>query len=194
MSGCSKSSMMHGRAFTAVSAGPDHGARDLGSHRTDHVEHGRPSRVRRVRAAEEPTQTTFVTPDEANLQVGFVVYPAGGEIARHEHRPVERTISGTSEVLVIRSGSCELDVYDDARTLVATRELRQGDVMVMVGGGHGFRLTETTVLLEVKQVPTWGRTRRSASDPRQRACPFRRELSERPSASLPAGSRRRGAS
>lgn len=109
-----------------------------------------------VRAAEDPQQTTFVTPDEANLQVGFVVYPAGGEIARHEHRPIERTIRGTSEVLIVRSGCCELDVYDDARALVATRELRQGDVMVMVGGGHGFRLTEDTVLLEVKQGPYTG--------------------------------------
>jgi quercetin dioxygenase-like cupin family protein len=109
-----------------------------------------------VRAAEQPPQTTFVTPDEANLQVGFVVYPAGGEIARHSHRPVERTILGTSEVLVVRKGTCELDVYDTEHALVATRELRAGDVMVMVAGGHGFRLLEDTVLLEVKQGPYTG--------------------------------------
>jgi quercetin dioxygenase-like cupin family protein len=109
-----------------------------------------------VRAAEDPRETTFVTPDEANLQVGFVVYPAGGEIARHSHRPIERTILGTSEVLVVRMGRCELDIYDEAQTLVTTRELREGDVMVMVGGGHGFRLTEDTVLLEVKQGPYTG--------------------------------------
>jgi hypothetical protein len=69
---------------------------------------------------------------------------------------VERTIIGTSEVLVVRDGLCELDVFDDDRELVATRQLRRGDVMVMVGGGHGFRLLEDTVLLEVKQGPYTG--------------------------------------
>jgi hypothetical protein len=98
----------------------------------------------------------FVTPNAATLQVGFVVYPAGGRIARHVHRPIERTISGTSEVLVVRSGACELDVYDSSHTLVATRLLTRGDVMVMLAGGHGFRVTEDAVLLEVKQGPYTG--------------------------------------
>lgn len=98
----------------------------------------------------------FVTPDEANLQVGFIVYAAGGQIARHAHRPIERTIRGMSEVLVVREGRCEFDLYDDARALVATREVCRGDVLVLVGGGHGFRLMEDTVLLEVKQGPYLG--------------------------------------
>ena len=41
-------------------------------------------------------------------------------------------------------------------TLIATRELATGDVMLMVGGGHGFRMLEDTVLLEVKQGPYTG--------------------------------------
>lgn len=103
-----------------------------------------------------PEKTTFPIPPESNLQVGFVVYAAGGEIARHEHRPLERHIVGTSEVLVIRKGRCEVDIYDEARQLVATRELRTGDILVIVSGGHGFRMLEDTVLLEVKQGPYTG--------------------------------------
>jgi hypothetical protein len=106
-----------------------------------------------VRAAMAPASTTFVTAPELNQQVGFVVYPRGGEVARHLHLPVERSIVGTSEVIVVKSGRCELDVYDDQRALVATRELSTGDVMLMVGGGHGFRMLEDTILLEVKQGP-----------------------------------------
>jgi hypothetical protein len=49
-----------------------------------------------------------------------------------------------------------MDIYDDDRRLVATRELRKGDIMLMVGGGHGFRMLEDTVLLEVKQGPYTG--------------------------------------
>ena len=44
------------------------------------------------------------------------------------------------------------------KLLVATRELKTGDVMLMVGGGHGFRMLEDTVLLEVKQGPYTGIT------------------------------------
>jgi quercetin dioxygenase-like cupin family protein len=104
----------------------------------------------------DPAETTFPTPDDLNLQVGFVVYPAGGEIQRHDHRPLERQIVGTTEVLVVRSGRCEIDLYDRERQLVATRELRAGDVILIVGGGHGFRMLEDTVLLEVKQGPYTG--------------------------------------
>ena len=109
-----------------------------------------------IRARLAPAATTFFTPPEYKQQVGFVVYPAGGVIERHTHVPLERHLVGTSEVIVVRSGRCELDVYDDDRVLVATRSLEAGDVMLMVGGGHGFRMTEDTVLLEVKQGPYTG--------------------------------------
>jgi quercetin dioxygenase-like cupin family protein len=105
---------------------------------------------------DDPAETTFPTPDELNLQVGFVVYPAGGEIQRHDHRPLERQLVGTPEVLVVRSGRCEIDLYDHDRQYVATRELGAGDVILIAGGGHGFRMLEDTVLLEVKQGPYTG--------------------------------------
>jgi hypothetical protein len=103
-----------------------------------------------------PDQTTFLTPAEFKQQVGFVVYPQGGEIARHIHRPLERHLIGTSEVLVLQRGRCLMDIYNDGRELVATRELQAGDVMLMVGGGHGFHMLEDTVFLEIKQGPYSG--------------------------------------
>lgn len=109
-----------------------------------------------IRAELSPRTTTFLTPAEFKQQVGFVVYPAGGEIQRHVHRPLERNLVGTSEVIIVRRGRCEIDIYNDERSLVASRELREGDVMLMVGGGHGFHMLEDTVLLEVKQGPYTG--------------------------------------
>ncbi len=109
-----------------------------------------------IRGKLNPTQTTFLTPPEFKQQVGFIVYPAGGEIQRHMHRPLERHLVGTSEVLIVRRGRCEIDIYNDERELVATRELGQGDIMLMVGSGHGFRMLEDTVFLEVKQGPYTG--------------------------------------
>ena len=100
-----------------------------------------------------PGKTTFITPPEFKQQVGFIVYPAGGEVKRHLHLPLERRLIGTSEVLIVHKGHCLADIYNDERELVATRELRAGDVMLMVGGGHGFRMVEDTVFLEIKQGP-----------------------------------------
>ncbi|NJN67372.1 MAG: hypothetical protein HC884_12000 [Chloroflexaceae bacterium] len=106
-----------------------------------------------IRAEVAPEKTTFITPTDLNFQLGFVVYPAQGEITRHVHKRLERHIKGTSEVLVVRKGRCEVDIYNNECELVTTRELRTGDVLLMVGGGHGFRMLEDTILLEVKQGP-----------------------------------------
>jgi hypothetical protein len=106
-----------------------------------------------ARGGAPPRETTFLTPDDCNLQVGHVVYSAGGEIARHVHLPIERHLVGSTEVLVMQQGRCEVDVYTGDRRLVAARELRVGDILIAVAGGHGFRVLEDTILLEIKQGP-----------------------------------------
>jgi len=109
-----------------------------------------------VRAGYEPKETTFITQPEYKQQVGFIKYGAGGRIPRHVHVPLERRIMGTSEVVLVRRGRCQLEVYTEDRELVATRELGCGDLVLMVAGGHGFNVHEDTVLLEVKQGPYIG--------------------------------------
>jgi len=109
-----------------------------------------------IRSDVQPAQTSFITPPEEKQQVGFIVYPKGSQIARHTHRPLERKIIGTSEVLVVRKGHCVVDIYDDSQELAKTCELRSGDVVLFVAGGHSFRMLEDTVFLEVKQGPYTG--------------------------------------
>jgi len=109
-----------------------------------------------IRAGFLPNKTTFLTPPEYKQQVGYIVYAADREIQRHVHREIPRQLVGTSEVLILRQGRCEIDVYNDEHQLVATRELCEGDIMLMVGGGHGFRMLEDTIFLEIKQGPYLG--------------------------------------
>ena len=109
-----------------------------------------------IRARPVPNATTFYTPNDFNLQVGKIVYPAGGEIPRHTHRAVNRTVHNTSEVLVVQKGRLMVDLYADDRAFLYSRELEAGDVIVLMSGGHGFRLIEDTILLEVKQGPYGG--------------------------------------
>ena len=90
-----------------------------------------------IRAELNPDRTTFLTPHELSLQVGFVAYPAGGEIARHVQLSLERHIVGTPEVLVVRRGRCEADIYNEEQQLVANRELRGSS------NSSAFRWSET---------------------------------------------------
>lgn len=101
-------------------------------------------------------KTTFITPPDFKQQVGFVVYSSGGEIVPHVHLPIERHIIGTSEVLMLRKGRCMVDFYNEHRDLVASRELKTGDVLILARGGHGFRMLEDTVFIEIKQGPYAG--------------------------------------
>lgn len=100
-----------------------------------------------------PSATTFLTPPEFTQQLGFVVYAAGGEVKPHLHRLLERSIKGASEVLPVKTGHCQVDIYNNAKEPVATRELREGDILLLVDGGHGFEMLEDTVFVEIKQGP-----------------------------------------
>jgi mannose-6-phosphate isomerase-like protein (cupin superfamily) len=109
-----------------------------------------------IRREYQPTETTFITNPDLAQQVGFVVYPAGGVIKRHIHKNVDRKNISSSEALIVRQGRLEIDIFDQNKMLLATRELMAGDFVLMVSGGHGFRILEATVLLEVKLGPYAG--------------------------------------
>ena len=106
-----------------------------------------------VKASWKPLKTEFVTPDTFSLQMGMIVYGKDQEIPAHVHLPITRQVQGTNEVVTVRSGNCEIDIDDSDRNLIATRELAQGDIVLLLDGGHGFRMNEDAVLFEVKQGP-----------------------------------------
>ena len=140
---------------TPRAASPDPAADGVSPY-VEHITSDGKSLAYIISAEINPLRTTFLTPPDLKQQVGFVVYPAGGEVRRHVHRALERHLVGTSEVIIVRRGRCQIDIYNDDRQLVASREIGAGDIMLMTGGGHGFKMHEDTVLLEVKQGPYTG--------------------------------------
>jgi hypothetical protein len=118
-----------------------------------------------VRADATRSTTSFLTGDDASFQAGFVVYPAGGSVVPHVHLPIVRTVVGTAELLLVRKGRCIVDIYGPDRALVTSRELATGDLVLSLDGGHGFRMLEDTVLLEVKQGPYGGHAEKERFDP-----------------------------
>jgi hypothetical protein len=109
-----------------------------------------------VRAGWMPENTEFLTPSHFGQQMGMVVYGAGTQIQPHLHLPVVREVHGTTECIVVRKGACELDIYDQSKQLIESRSLSIGDIVLLLGGGHGFRMSEDTILFEVKQGPYIG--------------------------------------
>ncbi len=109
-----------------------------------------------IRNTDNPDNTSFITTSDLNLQLGFIVYPEGSEIPRHFHYQVQRSIQGTSEVIIVREGSCIVDIYTFKKELIASRTMEKGDIVMFVSGGHGFRITEKTILFEIKQGPYSG--------------------------------------
>jgi hypothetical protein len=110
-----------------------------------------------VRGQPAPKATEFYTPNEFSLQLGHIAYAKGHTIARHFHPRIVRTLDRLSEVLVIQEGRAEIDLYAEDNSLVTTRELGPGDIAVLVSGGHGFRMLEDTVMVEIKQGPYSGK-------------------------------------
>jgi len=85
-----------------------------------------------------------------------VVYPAGGEVKRHLHLPLQRHLVGTPETLIIRKGCAEVALYSMDKEYLTTVVLNPGDIILLVSGGHGVRFREDTVLCEIKQGPYTG--------------------------------------
>lgn len=103
-----------------------------------------------------PEATTFLSPDSYYQQLGFVVYPAGGEVLRHSHLPLQRHLIGTPETLMIRKGKAQVELYALEKSFLGTWFLEQGDIIQLVAGGHCFKCLADTVFLEIKQGPYTG--------------------------------------
>ena len=98
----------------------------------------------------------FYTSPESPFQLGAFNMQKGSTIPPHIHQPCRRELHATTEVLVIQSGELQVDFYDEHRTFCGSKTLTTGDVIILLEGGHGFRVTEDLTMLEIKQGPYAG--------------------------------------
>jgi hypothetical protein len=108
-----------------------------------------------VTKADKPG-VSFYTERELSQQLGCLNHPAGTTIEPHIHNPVRRMVTYTQEVLIIISGVVCVDFYGDDRLWLTMRRLVAGDALVLIRGGHGFRVEEDARIFEVKQGPYVG--------------------------------------
>ena len=98
----------------------------------------------------------FITPNEYSQQVAYMHHPTGKTIDAHEHNMVHRNVVLTQEVLFIKKGILRVDFYDEYEDYLESRNLLAGDVILLISGGHGFKVIEEVEMIEVKQGPYSG--------------------------------------
>ncbi len=98
----------------------------------------------------------FFTTDEFSQQLGYMKRPSGYVIVPHRHNLVKREVKQTQEVLFMKSGVVRVDFYDDEQNYLRSKILKQGDVILLAAGGHGFEIIEEAEIIEVKQGPYVG--------------------------------------
>jgi len=110
-----------------------------------------------IRSSVKVDKTEFFSPQDYPLQVGIHRRNEGDEFAPHIHKPVERTIHTTQEMLYVKMGKIRIVFIDEQGNPLKMKILNEGDMILFVEGGHGIKVLEdNTEILEVKQGPYMG--------------------------------------
>lgn len=109
-----------------------------------------------VRRTFDKMGVNFVTPNDLSQQLAYIHHPEGEIIEPHVHNPLPRKVQYTQEVLLIRRGRLQVDFYTDEQEFLESRILEGGDVIMLIRGGHGFKILEEVEMFEVKQGPYAG--------------------------------------
>ena len=99
----------------------------------------------------------FLTEGSESLQMGLFNHSKDHVISRHWHPSFKRTLENTSEVLYIAKGLVQVDIFNSDLSLNATLKLGANSTIALFSGGHGFKMLEPAIILEVKQGPYAGK-------------------------------------
>jgi hypothetical protein len=96
---------------------------------------------------------SFFTPSETNQQFGYMKHGNGYIIKPHKHKKRATKIFYTTEVIIIFKGSLRVDFYDQKQKYLFSKIIKKKDIIMLVHGGHGFKVLKNVEMLEVKQGP-----------------------------------------
>ena len=96
---------------------------------------------------------SFFTKNNANQQIGFMNHPKNYFIKPHNHQKRETKIFITSEVIILQKGKLRVDFYDTKKKYLFSIVVKKNQIIMLVHGGHGFKILEPVKMLEIKQGP-----------------------------------------
>jgi hypothetical protein len=74
-------------------------------------------------------------------------------IKPHLHKKRVTKISYTTEVILILKGILRVDFYYSKKKYLFSKILKAKDIIMLVHGGHGFKILKDVEMIEIKQGP-----------------------------------------
>ena len=96
---------------------------------------------------------TFFTPNDATQQFGYMKHKKNYIIKPHLHKKRSTRIFHTSEVILLFKGVLRVDFYNWFKKYLFSKILKEKDIIMLVHGGHGFKVLKDVEMLEIKQGP-----------------------------------------
>ena len=95
----------------------------------------------------------FFTSKEATQQFGYMKHKKNHIIKPHNHNERLTKILKTTEVLLLLKGILRVDFYDNMKKYLFSKIIKEKDLIMLVHGGHGFKVLKDVEMIEVKQGP-----------------------------------------
>ena len=96
---------------------------------------------------------TFFTPNQSTQQFGYMKHKKKHVIKPHLHKKRLTKIFHTTEVILILKGVLRVDFYTSFKKYLYSKILKEKDIIMLVNGGHGFKILKDIEMLEIKQGP-----------------------------------------
>lgn len=96
---------------------------------------------------------TFFTPNDSTQQFGYMKHKKKHIIKPHLHKKRLTKILYTTEVILILKGIVRVDFYDPKKKYLFSKIIKKNDIIMLVSGGHGFKVLKDVQMLEIKQGP-----------------------------------------
>ena len=96
---------------------------------------------------------TFFTPNESTQQFGYMKHKKKYIIKPHLHKKRATKILYTTEVILLLKGALRVDFYTSLKKYLFSKILKEKDIIMLVHGGHGFKVLKNVEMLEIKQGP-----------------------------------------
>ena len=74
-------------------------------------------------------------------------------IKPHLHKKRLTKIYYTTEVILMLKGILRVDFYNQLKKYLFSKILKPKDIIMLVSGGHGFKILKDVEMLEIKQGP-----------------------------------------
>jgi hypothetical protein len=95
----------------------------------------------------------FFTKKQVSQHVAFNSHPKDHVKEPHFHKNNERKIKGTTEVLIIINGLLKINFYNKNKKKLFSKFAKKNDIVILLTGGHGFKIIKNCKFIEVKQGP-----------------------------------------